>query len=147
MSATLYDEIPSFSGCSRPSGTSPVSLAFYWDIENCGVPARKSAIDVVQMIRDRFGGLGSEVDFVCVCDVNKERSELINDLNLAQASGKFNVNRIFFLTFFLLQVTVVHVSATSKNAADEKLKSLLRRFGATHTSPGTVVLLSSELSF
>jgi len=80
-------EMLNSSCCSCPSSSTLAPLAFYWDIENCTVPVRKSAIDVVQQIRCRFGNGGAEVDFVCVCDVTKERSELVNDLNLAQVSG------------------------------------------------------------
>lgn len=47
---------------------------------------------------------------------------------------------------FLLQVTVAHINATAKNAADDKLRQSLRRFAETHTAPATVVLVSCELS-
>lgn len=41
----------------------------------------------------------------------------------------------------------MHVSSVSKNAADEKLKSCLRKFSHTHSSPGVVVLISGRLIF
>ncbi len=44
-----------------------------------------------------------------------------------------------------LQVSVVHVSATSKNAADEKLKTYVRKFAHSQRAPGTVVLISGRL--
>jgi len=44
----------------------------------------------------------------------------------------------------LHQVTVAHINATSKNAADDKLRQSLRRFAETHTAPATVVLVSCE---
>lgn len=46
----------------------------------------------------------------------------------------------------LHQVTVAHINATAKNAADDKLRQSLRRFAETHTAPATVVLVSCELS-
>lgn len=42
------------------------------------------------------------------------------------------------------QVTVAHINATAKNAADDKLRQSLRRFADTHTAPATVVLVSSK---
>lgn len=42
------------------------------------------------------------------------------------------------------QVTVAHINATAKNAADDKLRQSLRRFAETHTAPATVVLVSCE---
>lgn len=44
----------------------------------------------------------------------------------------------------LMQVTVAHINATAKNAADDKLRQSLRRFANTHTAPATVVLVSSK---
>lgn len=50
--------------------------------------------------------------------------------------------------FLQHQVTVAHINATAKNAADDKLRQSLRRFAETHTAPATVVLVSCEfLSF
>lgn len=46
----------------------------------------------------------------------------------------------------LHQVTVAHINATAKNAADDKLRQSLRRFAETHTAPATVVLVSCEFS-
>ena len=44
------------------------------------------------------------------------------------------------------QVTVAHINATAKNAADDKLRQSLRRFAETHAAPATVVLVSCECS-
>lgn len=49
-------------------------------------------------------------------------------------------------TILLHQVTVAHINATAKNAADDKLRQSLRRFAETHTAPATVVLVSCEFS-
>ncbi len=43
-----------------------------------------------------------------------------------------------------MQVTVVHVNATCKNAADDKLRQSLRRFADAYPPPATVLLLSGE---
>lgn len=47
----------------------------------------------------------------------------------------------------LNQVTVVHVSAVAKNAADDKLRVSLRRFADTYDSPATVVMVTSDVNF
>ncbi|KAL5019265.1 hypothetical protein ScPMuIL_004987 [Solemya velum] len=44
-------------------------------------------------------------------------------------------------------INVVHVNATSKNAADDKLKQSLRRFADTHQPPAVIVLISSDVNF
>lgn len=47
----------------------------------------------------------------------------------------------------LWQVTLVHVNAVAKNAADDKLRQSLRRFAHTYPAPSTVVLVSSDVNF
>lgn len=47
----------------------------------------------------------------------------------------------------LSQVTLVHVNAIAKNAADDKLRHSLRRFAHTYPSPATVVLISGDVNF
>ena len=47
-----------------------------------------------------------------------------------------------------VQVTVVHVNAIAKNAADDKLRQSMRRFATTYPSPpATVVLISGDVNF
>ena len=46
-----------------------------------------------------------------------------------------------------LQVTLVHVNAIAKNAADDKLRQSLRRFAHTYPAPSTVVLISGDVNF
>lgn len=65
---------------------------------------------------------------MCVCDTSKESKDIIQELNAAQ-------------------VNVVHITATSKNAADDKIRQSLRRFSDTHSPPATVVLVSSDVNF
>lgn len=99
-------------------------IGLFWDIENCPVPLSKSVLAFVHQIRETFCAKFAEVEFCVVCDVKKEKSGIVDSLNSAQ-------------------VNVIHVSATKKNAADEKLLSHLRKFGITYKSPGRVVLISS----
>ncbi|KAI4457150.1 limkain b lkap [Holotrichia oblita] len=70
----------------------------------------------------------TEAEFIVVCDVKKENAQVIQDLNDAQ-------------------VNLIHVSSTSKNAADEKLRQSLRRFAETHQAPAAVVLISGDINF
>ncbi|XP_033107994.1 meiosis regulator and mRNA stability factor 1-like [Anneissia japonica] len=103
-------------------------IGVFWDIENCSVPRGRSALVLVQRIRDQFFGGHREAEFMCVCDINKESNSVIQELNDAQ-------------------VTVAHINATAKNAADDKLKQSLRRFADTHNPPATVVLISGDVNF
>ncbi|KAJ7340352.1 hypothetical protein OS493_003095 [Desmophyllum pertusum] len=106
----------------------PEPIGVFWDIENCPVPRGKSASAVVQKIRKEFFSGKREVEFMCVCDISKEKKEVIEELNTAQ-------------------VTVVHINATSKNAADDKLRQSLRRFGQSYPPPATVILVSGDINF
>lgn len=45
------------------------------------------------------------------------------------------------------QVNVIHVASISKNAADEKLRQFLRRFGELFLPPAAVLLISSDINF
>lgn len=103
-------------------------IGVFWDIENCQVPKGKSVTALIQAIRERFFQGHREAEFLCVCDINKENKEVIQELNLAQ-------------------VTVVHINATSKNAADDKLKQCMRRFVDTHGMPATLLLISGDVNF
>ena len=59
-------------------------IGVFWDIENCAVPRGKSALAVVQRIRECFFTGHREAEFMCVCDINKESSIIIQELNDAQ---------------------------------------------------------------
>lgn len=109
-----------------PENVPPVGV--FWDIENCCVPTGRSAAAVVQRIRSRFFQGHREAEFICVCDISKENKAVIQELNNCQ-------------------VTVAHINATAKNAADDKLRQSLRRFAETHAAPATVVLVSSDVNF
>ncbi|KAL0190102.1 hypothetical protein M9458_012800, partial [Cirrhinus mrigala] len=96
----------------------PPPIGVFWDIENCAVPSGRSAATVVQRLRERFFQGHREAEFICVCDINKENKAVIQELNNCQ-------------------VTVAHINATAKNAADDKLRQSLRRFAETHAAPAT----------
>ncbi|XP_051754002.1 meiosis regulator and mRNA stability factor 1 isoform X4 [Ctenopharyngodon idella] len=103
-------------------------IGVFWDIENCAVPSGRSAATVVQRLRERFFQGHREAEFICVCDINKENKAVIQELNNCQ-------------------VTVAHINATAKNAADDKLRQSLRRFADTHAAPATVIVVSSDVNF
>ncbi|KAH0546369.1 meiosis regulator and mRNA stability factor 1 isoform X1 [Cotesia glomerata] len=105
---------------------SPIGV--FWDIENVRVPRGKSASSIVQIIRDKFFRGYREAEFIVVCDVNRESKQVIQELNDAQ-------------------VSLMHVPATFKNAADEKLKQSIRRFADTHGSAATIVVISGDVNF
>lgn len=44
-------------------------------------------------------------------------------------------------------MTIVHVNAIAKNAADDKLRHSLRKFAHTYLPPATVVLVSGDINF
>ncbi|XP_022900382.2 meiosis regulator and mRNA stability factor 1 isoform X1 [Onthophagus taurus] len=103
-------------------------IGVFWDIENCQVPKNKSASSIVQKIRELFFDGYREAEFIVVCDVKKENAQIIQDLHDAQ-------------------VNLIHVSSTSKNAADEKLRQSLRRYAETYSAPSAVVLISGDINF
>lgn len=109
-----------------PENIPPVGV--FWDIENCSVPSGRSAAAVVNRLRSRFFQGHREAEFICVCDINKESKSVVEELNNCQ-------------------VTVAHINATAKNAADDKLRQSLRRFAETHSAPAKVVLVSSDVNF
>lgn len=108
--------------------SSPRPIGVFWDIENCQVPRGKSAMALVCHIREQFFQRCLEAEFMCVCDIRKESAEVIQELNLAQ-------------------LTVVHVNAVGKNAADDKLKQCMRRFVDIHGSLAVLVLISGDVNF
>ena len=69
-----------------PSVTShqlePVGV--FWDFGNCQVTPDKSAFALANKIRKMFFEGKQEAEFMCVCDINKERKEVMWDLNKAQ---------------------------------------------------------------
>ncbi|GIY40908.1 meiosis regulator and mRNA stability factor 1 [Caerostris darwini] len=115
-----------FQNALYPYGLPPIGV--FWDIENCQVPKGKSASALVQNIREKFFEKHREAEFMCVCDIHKESAFVIDELLFAQ-------------------VTIVHIRATSKNAADDKLKQCMKRFVDTHGAPATLLLISDDVNF
>lgn len=44
-------------------------------------------------------------------------------------------------------MNLIHISATAKNAADDKLRQAMRRFADTHQHPAAVLLISGDINF
>uniref|UniRef100_A0A8C8IRQ0 Meiosis regulator and mRNA stability factor 1 n=1 Tax=Oncorhynchus tshawytscha TaxID=74940 RepID=A0A8C8IRQ0_ONCTS len=126
LGSSLGKSATKYGSPEGPENIPPVGV--FWDIENCCVPSGRSAAAVVQRLRNHFFQGHREAEFICVCDISKENKAVIQELNNCQ-------------------VTVAHINATAKNAADDKLRQSLRRFAETHTAPATVVLVSSDVNF
>lgn len=100
----------------RPVAESLPPIGVFWDIENCGVPCRKSALAVVSRIRERFFSGHREAEFMCVCDISKENREVIQELNYAQVcieNGHFTSSKNTFITFaqgFMIYLVFVYLS-------------------------------------
>lgn len=73
------------------------SVGVFWDIENCCVPKGKSALKIIERIRERFFGDCREAEFICVCDINKEAECTVKDLN----DGQVCANDIVILFYFI----------------------------------------------
>lgn len=119
-----HDSPVNFS--SLPTYLPPIGV--FWDIENCHVPKGRSAMAVTQVIREKFFNGYREAEFIVVCDVLRENSRVMKELNNAQ-------------------VNLIHVARECKNAADEKLKQSIRRFADIHGSPAAVILISGDINF
>ncbi|XP_065570689.1 meiosis regulator and mRNA stability factor 1-like isoform X2 [Artemia franciscana] len=104
-------------------------VGIFWDIENIRIPKGTSTIDTIEAIRKRFCSDGEiELEFQVVCDIRKESPAVVQGLNS-------------------LQVTVVHIDAISKNAADDKLRQLIRRFGDVHGDRAKIIVLTGDVNF
>jgi len=107
----------------------PKPLGVFWDIENCNVPSGKSAMAVCDLIRKQkcFEG-HREIEFAVVCDATKEPKAVLDELDKAQ-------------------VDIIHVVSNRKNAADDKLKQIMRRFADIHRQGSRIVLISGDVDF
>jgi len=63
-----------------------------------------------------------------------------NDVQMSLVA--FELNLLVTLVAWNFQVTVIHINAISKNAADDKIRQALRRFAAEQPAPATVILIS-----
>ena len=59
-------------------------VGIFWDIENCSVPVDKSAFALAAKMRRVFYEGKREAEFMCVCDITKEKKEVIDALQKAQ---------------------------------------------------------------
>lgn len=73
-------------------------IGVFWDIENCSVPTGRSAIAVVQRIREKFFKGHREAEFICVCDISKENKEVIQELNNCQVSSQHQLENLCALS-------------------------------------------------
>lgn len=104
-------------------------ISVFWDIENCAVPAGVPAYEIVRKVRRMFYPGHREVDFIVACDIGRIKPLVVRELDEAH-------------------VTVIHVPGEQKNAADDKLRSVLRRFSANHKLTGSrIVLISGDVDF
>jgi hypothetical protein len=100
-----------------------IPIGLFWDIENCQVPYNRSAITLVERIRGVVESQYRESEFQVVCDISKAHKQVIDDLNSSQ-------------------VTVIHISCTAKNAADDKIKQLIHRFIETNGYQSAVLVIT-----
>lgn len=104
-------------------------ISVFWDIENCAVPNGVPAYDIVRKVRQTFYKGQREADFLVACDIGRMKPAVVGELTEAH-------------------VTLMHVPGGQKNAADEKLRSELRRFSDTYKLTGSrVVLISGDVDF
>ncbi|XP_054930817.1 uncharacterized protein [Dermacentor andersoni] len=112
-----------------PSTPSVGMISVFWDIENCAVPNGVPAYDIVRKVRQMFYEGHREADFLVACDIARMKPNVVGELSEAH-------------------VTVAHVPGDQKNAADEKLRSALRRFSdAYKLTCSRVVLISGDVDF
>lgn len=83
-SAETVPAIPSAPLPRAPVQLEPVGL--FWDIENCPVPVDKSAFALANKMRKEFFQGKREAEFMCVCDITKERKEVVEGLSKAHVS-------------------------------------------------------------
>ena len=101
-----------------------IPIGLFWDIENCQVPYNRSAIKLVERIRQVVVERQyRETEFQVVCDISKAHKQVIDDLNSSQ-------------------VTVIHISCTAKNAADDKIKQLIHRFIETNGYLSAILVIT-----
>lgn len=106
------------------------SLCFFWDIQNCPVPSKRSPYDCVSLIRDavfKKGEKTAEVGFNAYCDITTLSQETRQELSRAR-------------------VHVRDVPSQKKGAADMCLQQDIHRHTMTHRS-GIIVLISGDVDF
>lgn len=81
-------------------GNKLIPLGIYWDIENCAVPKKHSAAAVVQRIRQFFLKNYREAEFLVVCDIRKEKPQIVQELHDAQVGRRFDKSNILKIYIF-----------------------------------------------
>ncbi|XP_077535204.1 uncharacterized protein LOC144147053 isoform X1 [Haemaphysalis longicornis] len=120
-------EPPTLGGPVASSSIGMISV--FWDIENCAVPVGVPAYEIVRKVRRIFYPGHREVDFIVACDIGRIKPVVVRELDEAH-------------------VTVIHVPGDQKNAADDKLRSVLRRFSDSYKLTGSrIVLISGDVDF
>ena len=59
-----------------------------------------SALALVQKIRAEYFEGRREAEFMCVCDINKESKDVIEELNFAQVCRKWRAEAMLLLNLF-----------------------------------------------
>ncbi len=79
-------------------------VGVFWDIENCPVPIDKSAFGVAAKMRKVFIEGKREAEFMCVCDITKERKDVTDDLHKAQVRDKswMSIIMAYIITYYEL---------------------------------------------
>lgn len=105
------------------------SLCFFWDIQNCPVPTKRSPYECVSLIRDAVfkGDKTAEVGFNAYCDSSTLSHDTRQELSRAR-------------------VHVRDVPSKKKGAADLCLQQDILRHTMTHRS-GIIVLISGDVDF
>lgn len=83
-------------------------LAYFYDIQNLPLPPNKDPIDCIQRLREIFGTLGSEVEFIVACDVIKEKKEIIKALGYIPKASLWLDCRsphFYFVSLLLVDIT------------------------------------------
>lgn len=88
-----------------------------------------------------------EIKYISTClqsapSIKKARNKIrcIASLSWKCVMHFININHV-------PQISLIHVCGTQKNAADEKLRQCMRRFGELHTTPAALLLISGDINF
>lgn len=142
------------------AAAAPRPLGVFWDIENCAVPSGKSAISVCDKIRRQeffrghreiqvsLAGRGRrKTPFNLLERLAENSQDLTNELQFAVVCDATKESRVVLEELDKAQVDIFHVAANRKNAADDKLKQIMRRFADIHRDGARIVLISGDMDF
>lgn len=100
----------------------------FWDIENVGLPKGMKPREFREMIESRLSKMNIE-EFYCVTDTVKMNNNGPGFLESLERAG----------------MTIVHISSTSKNAADEKIIDLMNKY--VDKGGQSLVLISGDVNY